>query len=98
VALNLEPALKERAIENMRAGGRFKGSPNLAKANHLEVRCEIGRLAASGKANVDKVKTILARAHPNIIAALENGVVTIHKSLEMVQVFAGRARKTLRTS
>jgi hypothetical protein len=80
VALNLESGLKERALENMRAGGRFKGSPNLAKADHLEVRREIGRLAGSGKANVDKVKTILARAHPNIIAAIENGVVTIHKA------------------
>jgi hypothetical protein len=80
VALNLEPYLKEKALENMRAGGRFKGSPNLAKADRIEVQREIGRLAASGKANVAKVKTILARAHPNIIAALENGVITIHKA------------------
>ena len=80
VALNLEPYLKERALENMRAGGRFKGWPNLAKADHIEVRREIGRLASTGKANVDKVKTILARAHPNIVAALENGVISIHRA------------------
>jgi len=80
IALNLEPGLKARALENMRAGGRFKGSPNLAKADRVDVRCEIATFAASGKANVDKVKTILARAHPNVIAALENGVLTIHKA------------------
>ena len=45
LALKLEPYLQQKALENMRAGGRYKGSANLPEAEHIDVRQEIARLA-----------------------------------------------------
>jgi hypothetical protein len=80
LALTLEPHFQQKALENMRTGGRCKGSTNLSKADRIEVRREIANAAGAGTGNVDKVKTILRSAHPNIIAALQNGSLRIHRA------------------
>src|SRR4051812_26420836 len=79
LALKLEPYFQQKSVENMRAGGRHKGSTNLSKADRIEVRQEVANAAGSGVGNVDKVKAILQSAHPNIIQALQNGSIRIHR-------------------
>jgi hypothetical protein len=44
LALALEPNLQLRALDNMRAGGKYKGSANLPEAQHIDVRQEIARI------------------------------------------------------
>ena len=80
LALTLEPNLQQRALDNMRAGGKFKGSTNLAEADRIDVREKIAKRAGTGTGNVGKVNAILLRAHPNIIAALQNGLLSIHRA------------------
>jgi hypothetical protein len=80
LALTLEPTLQQRALDNMRAGGKYKGSTNLSEAGRIDVREEIARRSGTGTGNVGKVKAILLRAHPNIIAALQNGLLSIHRA------------------
>jgi hypothetical protein len=80
IALRLEAYFQHKALENMRAGGKHKGSTNLSKADRIEVRQEIATAAGSGVGNVDKVKAILQSAHPHIIQALQNGSLRIHRA------------------
>jgi hypothetical protein len=80
LALKLEASLPQRARDNMSAGGKYKGSTNLSKADRIDVREEIAKRAGTGTGNVGKVKAILRRAHPNIIAALQNGWLSIHRA------------------
>ncbi|HLM80701.1 MAG TPA: hypothetical protein VK302_08710 [Terriglobales bacterium] len=80
LALTLEPNLHQRAVDNMRKGGKCKGSTNLSKPARIEVRREIANAAGTGTGNVDKVKAILRSAHPNIITALQNGSLKIHRA------------------
>jgi len=80
IALKLETYFQHKALENMRAGGKHKGSTNLSKADRIEVRQEIATAAGSGVGNVDKVKAILESAHPHIIQALQNGSLRIHRA------------------
>jgi hypothetical protein len=80
LALTLEPNLQRRALDNMGAGGKYKGSTNLSRADRIEVRQEIAKFAGTGTGNIDKVKAILRSAHPNIIAALQNGWLSIHRA------------------
>lgn len=79
-ALTLEPGFEERALANQRSGGKQKGSLNLSKAERIETKREIARAAGVGPASVSKVKFILDRAHPEIIEALKNGVIRIHRA------------------
>jgi hypothetical protein len=80
LALTLEPNLQQTALDNMRAGGKFKGSTNLAEAGRIDVREKIARRAGTGTGNVSKVKAILLGAHPNVITALQNGCLSIHRA------------------
>ncbi len=80
MARRLKPALQERALDNMRAGGKNKGLTNLSKADRIDVRQQIAKLAGTGTGNVTKVETILERAHPNIIVALQNNLLSIHRA------------------
>jgi hypothetical protein len=80
LALRLEEYLHNKGRENMSAAGRNKGltnSPNLAPIN---VRQMIADSAATGTGNIDKVRTILRKAHPNIIRALQDGSLRIHRA------------------
>jgi hypothetical protein len=80
LALTLEPHFQEKALNNMRAGGEHKGSTNLPEADRIDVRQEIAKVAGTGTGNVSKVKAILRSANPNIIAALQNGQLSIHRA------------------
>jgi hypothetical protein len=52
----------------------------LPNADRIDVRREIAKLAGTGAGNVTKVETILDHAHPNIIVALQNGLLSIHQA------------------
>jgi hypothetical protein len=82
VALELEPTLQTKALGNQIAGGKYKGSANLPKAEQIDVRRDIALLAGVGCRNVSNVKTILKKAHPTIIEALSNGTLRIHRALK----------------
>jgi hypothetical protein len=64
LALTREEALRERACENQRAGGRKKDPSTLTGAQQIEVRKEISRMASAGTGSVTKVKKIRPRAVP----------------------------------
>jgi hypothetical protein len=80
LALTLESNLQQKALDNMRAGGKFKGLANLPEAQHIDVRQEIARAAGVGERNVSNVRTILQRAHPILIGALKEGTLTISRA------------------
>ena len=80
LALSLKSNFQQRALDNMSAGGKYKGSTNLPEAHRIDVRQEIANLAGTGTSNVGKVEAILERAHPNIIVALQNGSLSIHRA------------------
>ena len=80
LALTLEPHFQEKALNNMRVGGMYKGLTNLPEADRIDVRDEIAKAAGTGTGNVSKVKAILRSAHPNIITALQNGQLSIHQA------------------
>lgn len=80
LALTLEPSLQQRARDNMSAGGKYKGSTNLSEADRIDARQRIAKRAGTGTGNVTKVKAILRSAHPNIIRALQNGLLSIHRA------------------
>jgi hypothetical protein len=44
-ALTMEPHLEQKALDNMRAGGKLKGFANLPEARHIDVEKEIARIA-----------------------------------------------------
>jgi hypothetical protein len=64
----------------MRAGGRYKGSSNLTKADHIYVQAEIAKMAGVCRVNVDKVEMILRNAIPSIIGALQSGTLKISRA------------------
>ena len=81
LALKLEPHFQRRARDNMRAGGKYKGSANLPEAHHIDVREDIARVAGVGSRNVSNVKTILQTAHPRLIDVLVHGRLSIHRAV-----------------
>jgi hypothetical protein len=80
LALKLEPYFQKRALDNMRAGGKYKGLAKLPKAQHIDARQEIANSAGpgAGARNVGNVKTILQAAHPRLIKALTDGNLSIN--------------------
>lgn len=46
----------------------------------IDVRRSTADLAGTGTGNVDKVRVILDKAHPNIIRALQEGSLRIHRA------------------
>jgi hypothetical protein len=81
LALTLEPYFQCTALDNMRDGGRYKGSANLPNHQRIDVRREIAEIAGVGSRNVSNVKIILKAAHPRLLTALANGTLTINKAL-----------------
>lgn len=82
LALTLEPSFQQKAIDNMRAGGKLKGWTSLPVAQHFEVRERIASAAGVCARNVSEVKTILEIAHPRLIAALRDGALTINGAMQ----------------
>ena len=81
LALTLEPYFQRGALDNMRKGGRYKGSAKLPNAQHVDVRGRIAEIAGVGARNVSNVKMILSAAHPRLLTALSNGTLTINKAV-----------------
>jgi len=86
LAMKLEPYFQKRALDNMRAGGKYKGSANLPEAQHIDVRQEIACAAGVGARNVSNVKTILKNAHSRLITALLNGTLTINGAMQFCKL------------
>jgi hypothetical protein len=82
LALTLEPNLQQRALENMRAGGKYKGLANLPEAQHIDVRQEIANFVGDGACarNISNVKAIVQSAHPGLIDALTDGKLRINRA------------------
>jgi hypothetical protein len=86
LALTLEPNLQQRALDNMRDGGKFKGLANLPEAQRIDVRQEIARAAGVCPRNVSNVRTILKIAHPRLIEALRDGTLKINRALQFCRL------------
>jgi len=86
LALTMESSLQKKALDNMRAGGRYKGSANLPEAQRLDVRQQIAHAAGVGVRNVSNVKVILKTAHPRLIAALREGTLTINAAMQFCKL------------
>jgi len=86
LALTLEPNLQQRALDNMRAGGKYKGLASLPDVQRIDVRQEVASLAAVGARNVSNVKTILGIAHPRLIEALRNSTLTINRATQFCKL------------
>jgi hypothetical protein len=80
LALELEPFLKSRGRAKQQAGGQNKGSSILTKAERLDVRKEIARIAGVSVGNVTKVKQLIVTAHSDIIKALREKELSIHRA------------------
>lgn len=86
LALKLEPALRHKALDNMRAGGKQKGLANLPDPERIDVRQQIATVAGVGARNVGNVKTILQVAHPRIIEALTDRTLTINRAVQFCKL------------
>ena len=86
LALKLEPYFQQRALDNMRAGGKYKGLANLPEAQQIDVRQEIARVAGVGARNVSNIRTILQTAHPRLIEALRDGTLTINRAIQFCKL------------
>ncbi len=81
LALTQQAFFQQRALDNMRVGGKYKGLANLPEAQHVDVRQEIARSAGVGTRNVGNVRTLLQNAHSKLIEALQNGTLTINAAM-----------------
>jgi hypothetical protein len=62
------------------AGGQNKGSSILPEAARLDVRKEIARIAGVSVGNVTKVKQLITNPHADIIKALREKELSIHRA------------------
>lgn len=86
LALQQERYFQSRALNNQSVGGKHKGSANLPKDEHIDVRQEIASLAGVCARNVAKVKIIRKKASPQLIEALRNGTVKIDRALQICRL------------
>jgi len=86
LALKLEPYFQQRALDNMSAGGKYKGSANLPNVPRIDVRQEIARAAGVGARNITNVRTILGVAHPRLLEALRDGTLTINRAIQFCKL------------
>ena len=86
LALALKSSFRQRALENMRAGGKYKGLANLPDVRSIDVRQEIANIAAVCPRNVSNVETILETAHLRLIDALQNGTLRINRAIQFCQL------------
>jgi len=81
LALTMKSSLREKALENMRVGGKYKGLANLPEVERIDVSQAIANIARVGARNVRKVETILETAHPRLIEALQSGTLKINRAM-----------------
>jgi hypothetical protein len=86
VALTLMPYFQQKALENMRAGGKYKGLAKLPEAEAIDVRLQIAAIAGVGARNVSNVQFILNRAHPRIKDALRDSRLTINRAVQFCKL------------
>jgi hypothetical protein len=96
LALELEPWFKEKARSNQQAGGRQKGSSKLTEAVRLDVRSEIAAAAGVSVGNVTKVKQLTTTAHSDLLQALRNREISIHRAWGWSKTAPERQREELR--
>ena len=94
LALGLESSLREAALERSSSGSNAPHSPSLTK-RRLDVRREIASLAGVSTGNVTKVKQLLNAAIPEILKALCEGAVSIHRAWSWCGWPARRQRDAL---
>ena len=80
LALELEPLLKDKARSNQKSGGRNKGSSKLTEVERVDVRSEIAAIAGVSVGNVTKVKQLIETACAELLSALRNREVSIHRA------------------
>jgi hypothetical protein len=85
LALTLEPYLQQGAVENMRIGGKYKGSASLPDLRRIDVRQALASVAGVGARTVSNVKKILKLAHPKLKEALGNDTLTINQAIRFCQ-------------
>lgn len=95
IALELEPWFRTRAKSNQQQGGKEKGSTLLTEAERLDVRQEIADAAGVAVGNVSNVKRLLMYALPDILAALHNGEIRIHRASAWAKVSHYEQRRHL---
>ena len=86
LALTREHNLQQKALDNMRAGGKYKGSANLPDLQRIDVLKAIARVARVSPRTVGNVKVILKTAHPRLIAALQNDMLTINGAVQFCKL------------
>jgi ParB-like chromosome segregation protein Spo0J len=96
LALHLEPALRERARDHQRQAGRNRGSSTLTEPDRLDVRSEIGRIAAASAGTVTKVKQLLNKAIPEVLDALRLDEVSIDRAWQWCGLDVYKQREKLR--
>jgi hypothetical protein len=78
LALDMEPYFQKRATSHQAAGGENKGLSKLAKAQRIDTRLEIAKLARVGAGNVRKAKNVLEHASPDLLQAVREEEVSIN--------------------
>ena len=95
LALTLEPSFQNKALENMRVGGRCKGSSNLTEAMKVDVRTKIAAAAGVSTGNVTKVKEVMRNAISAVLRALRDGEISIHCAWKWRKESPERQREAL---
>ena len=95
LALELKPVLRERARGNQqtRSGGQLLST--LTEGRGIEVRQEIASLAQVSTGNVTKVAQTLSSACPELLAALHQGEVSIHRAHQWSKLTPRKQRDIL---
>jgi hypothetical protein len=96
LSLELEPFLKNKARANQQAGGRKKLLSTLTEDASFDVRREIARAAGVSVGNVTKVKQIIAAADIEIIKALREKDLSIHRAWIWSKLSPNEQREKLR--
>lgn len=86
MALTLEPYFQQQALENMRAGGKYKGLANLPNPYRIDVREEIAALVGVSPRLVGNVKMIQRAAHSRILEALRDGTLKINGGMQLCKL------------
>ena len=82
LALRLQAYFQQKALENMRSGGKYKGLAKLPEAQRIDVRKRIGDMAGASPRNVANARTIWDTAHPRLIEALIAGELKINRAMQ----------------
>ena len=80
LGLDLEDSLKARGLAKQQSGSHNGGSSNLTEGGRLDIRKEIARIAGVSVGNVSKVKQLTTTAHADIIRALQEKELSIHRA------------------